>query len=85
MQIFSDGDIGGEDLLLTPLFEEIGGWLDGKGESFLVYTIPISVGFPAIQRVLENCSWEWFYGNIYDPTDGVTPLNWWDRFLAAER
>jgi len=23
----------------------------------------------------------WYYGNIYDRHDGVTPLHWWDEFL----
>jgi len=23
-----------------------------------------------------------YYGNVYDPTDGVTPLDWWQDFLA---
>ena len=22
----------------------------------------------------------WYYGNIYDPEDGITPLEWWLDF-----
>jgi hypothetical protein len=27
------------------------------------------------KEVSPNC--EWYYGNVYDLKDGVTPLNWW--------
>lgn len=71
---------------LTPLAQQLGGSLDGDATSanlaILVFTIPIAVGFPAIESLMANAkaispSCEWFYGNVYDPTDGVTPLNWW--------
>lgn len=60
----------------------LGGWLDGKSEHQLVYTIPVSVGFPAVEAVLDKLAalhppLEWYFGNVYDPRDGVTPLNWW--------
>jgi hypothetical protein len=71
---------------LIPLVDQLGGRLDGDAAfatlANLVFTIPVSAGFPAIERVMAiaqaiapGC--EWFYGNVYDPTDGVTPLNWW--------
>jgi hypothetical protein len=60
----------------------LGGKLDGKASMELVYTLPVSSGFASIERVLnalvlEYPSVEWYYGNVYDPKDGVTPLNWW--------
>lgn len=71
---------------LIPLARQIGGRLDGDAGftrlANLVFTFPIAAGFPAIESLMAkakemspNC--EWFYGNIYDPKDGVTPLNWW--------
>ena len=72
---------------LVPLAERIGGRLDGgassgKSSGVLVFTFPVSVGFPAIERVMAqvkslNPACKWYYGNVYDPKDGVTPLNWW--------
>jgi hypothetical protein len=40
---------------------------------------------PALQRLSESFmtpkskypGCQWIYGNVYDPADGVTPLNWW--------
>ena len=63
---------------------KIGGYLDGEshpGGSVLVFTIPVSVGFPAIERVMADVikqypESEWYYGNVY-AEDGITPLNWW--------
>lgn len=71
---------------LAPLAERIGGRLDGSvslgtsGE--IVFTFPVSVGFPAIEHVMAQAKvlspdCEWYYGNVYDSKDGVTPLNWW--------
>jgi len=74
---------------ITPLKEEItrrvtvlGGFLDGAIERGLVFTIPVRVGFSAIEEVFnalvqEYPGLEWYYGNVYDPRDGQTPLNWW--------
>lgn len=47
-----------------------------------MYTVPVSAGFVAIEGVLNGLNdrfpdYEWFYGNVYDPKDGETPLNWW--------
>jgi Domain of unknown function (DUF4265) len=65
----------------TKELASIGGWLDGKAKKELVFTIAASVGFPEIERVLDTLKLvlgvEWYYGNVYDPIDGVTPLNWW--------
>jgi hypothetical protein len=63
-------------------FTRVGGRLDGRAEKVLVFTIPVDVGFRAIEEVLGAVlakfrNLEWYYGNVYDPADGVTPLNWW--------
>jgi hypothetical protein len=62
--------------------EAIGGKLDGGGRTNLVFTIPVGVGFGRIEGVVQRAVKEipgstWMYGNVYDPVDGVTPLNWW--------
>ena len=68
--------------------ESIGGWHDGGVPSKLVVlTIPAKAGFAQIDAVLNrwveaNEPAEWYYGNVYDPKDGVTPLNWWAPPLA---
>jgi hypothetical protein len=68
------------------LAERIGGRLDGDAatsrNSMLVFTFPVNIGFPAIEGVMASAKalsprCEWFYGNVYDLNDGVTPLNWW--------
>ena len=46
---------------------------------FIVVTIPVTVGFPVIEAVVNSwtidhgCAWE--YGNVYD--DDGNPLGWW--------
>lgn len=49
---------------------------DGR---FLVVTLPVEVGFPAIQSAMNAWASEsgcdWSYGNVYDEND--QPLNWW--------
>jgi hypothetical protein len=48
----------------------------------LVLTVPLAAGFDAVARtfdaaVARHAGSAWLYGNVYDPADGVTPLNWW--------
>jgi hypothetical protein len=68
----------------TRAIEELGGRLDGYEGRELIYTVSAAVGFPAIEAALQRIKdefpvAEWFYGNVYEPTDGVTPLNWWKK------
>ena len=68
---------------LKPLKAE----LDYHNERILVYSIPVTAGFEAVEtafnRVLQERSGHamWLYANVYDPQDGETPLNWWQDFL----
>ena len=51
----------------------------------LIYSVHVSLGFAAIEALLNAAMDEqsaWFYGNVYDPADGTTPLNWWLEVLA---
>lgn len=62
--------------------ESLGGRLDGGYSRMLVLTIPIAAGFDTVARVLDDAvrrhaAASWLYGNVYDPADGMTPLDWW--------
>ena len=74
----------------APLEAEVrrlGGYLDGgsdhrDGASVRVFTVPVAAGFPAVEAafnsfVKHHPDAEWYFGNVYDPDDGTTPLNWW--------
>jgi hypothetical protein len=74
---------------LVPELEKLGGELDVETERVLVFSIHVSCGFSAIEEILEravanNVNAQWLYGNVYDPTDGETPLNWWQAILQPE-
>ncbi len=52
-------------------------------------SLPVSVGFPVIENVMERFlqaqpESEWYFGNVYDRRDGVTPLNWWKEEYRNE-
>jgi hypothetical protein len=73
---------------LTPELEKLGGELDTETERFLIYSIHVSCGFNTIEGLLNRYVTSegglWIYGNVYDPADGVTPLNWWLDILKPE-
>ena len=85
---------GNEELIhieqrLTPEFEIIGGCLDLQSTRGLVYTIHVSIGFKAIESLLNEACKDypevvWYYGNIYDAEDGTTPLEWWLDFDSQD-
>jgi hypothetical protein len=71
-------------LSITAEIEALGGYWDGGVKNLTIFTIPVSAEFDQIEPILnalvaKNTSVEWYYGNVYDLTDGVTPLNWWVR------
>jgi hypothetical protein len=78
VQIFSL-EADAVERVLGPQFTTLGGRLDGRTTKNLVYTVPVSAGFDAIEALFAELASpvEWHYGNVYDPKDGVTPLNWW--------
>jgi hypothetical protein len=70
------------DRSFTRLVLDAGGHRDGMSRTLIVYTFPISLGFELIEKLMcelvaQHQGAEWYYGNVYDPRDGVTPLNWW--------
>lgn len=72
---------------LTPPLEKLGAELDIETPRMLVYSIHVSCGFQAIENILNSVVSDdvaWMYGNVYDPADGVTPLNWWQDVLKPE-
>lgn len=86
VQLFGDDPAGNAishiESVLSEGFRGIGGRLDGRADRLLVYTVPVRAGFPKIERVLNDAvarvqGVNWFFGNVYDIEDGVTPLNWW--------
>lgn len=82
IQVFCGPRLSELEGVLSLRMGQLGGRLDGKEERLLVYTVPVSAGFPAIERCLAESvgrfpGAEWYFGNVYDPVDGTTPLNWW--------
>jgi hypothetical protein len=82
IQIFGRGDMNPVERLATERLSVLGGRLDGQSQRELVYTVPIVAGFPAVEAILNELvarfpAVDWYFGNVYDPSDGVTPLNWW--------
>ena len=70
---------------LTSNLEKLGGSLDLQTERALVYSIHVSIGFQTIEKLFndacgDNPDTVWYYGNVYDPEDGITPLEWWLDF-----
>lgn len=89
IRVFSRSDIQSLADALTPELEKLGGELDCETPRMLVYSIHVSCGFTTIENILNEFVGRdgqsaWMYGNVYDPTDGQTPLNWWQDLLKPE-
>jgi hypothetical protein len=74
----SDDDISA----LVAAFEPLGGLVETPDDRrFVVVTVPISAGFPAVETAVTDwatprlCEWE--YGNVYD--DNGIALGWWNE------
>lgn len=89
VRVFSRDEIAPIADALTPEIEKLGGDLDVETPRMLVYSIHVSCGFSVIEELLNQSVGEdtrsaWMYGNVYDPVDGQTPLNWWQEILKPE-
>lgn len=92
IRIYSRDDIRSLNDSITPEMELMGGTLDIQTPRMLVYSIHVSCGFEPIEALLTkviannmaNNSSQWLYGNVYDPNDGITPLNWWIDILKPQ-
>jgi hypothetical protein len=68
---------------LAPDVESLGGSMDAQIPGLITFTIPVDVGFPAIERGFSAATEQhpgagWQYSNVYDPATG-DPLGWWSR------
>lgn len=89
IRVFSKGDISALSDAITPELEKLGGELERETPRLLSYAIHVSCGFEAIEDILnrhvgQDGNSTWVYGNVYDPKDGTTPLNWWLDILKPE-
>jgi len=88
VRVFCRGDSTELSDRLTPQLEKLGGELDMETPRLLVYSIHVSCGFDKIEEILngacDGANSVWYYGNVYDPQDGQTPLNWWQDILKPE-
>ena len=82
VQVYSSEPIEMHKRSLEEQVVKLKGVLDGAIEKGMVFTIPVAAGFPNIEKIFNsfveaNPKAQWVYGNVYDPEDGVTPLDWW--------
>ncbi|MCW8195625.1 DUF4265 domain-containing protein [Proteobacteria bacterium 005FR1] len=86
--VFSRGDVKALSEVLTPEIEKLGGSLDLETDRMLVYSVHVSLGFKTVEDILNKHTGSgesiWQYGNVYDPADGQTPLNWWLDVLKPQ-
>lgn len=87
--VFSRDDVIALSETLTPEVEKLGGQLDLETDRMLVYSVHVSLGFKAIEELFNKHLGDrkqavWQYGNVYDPADGQTPLNWWVDILKPQ-
>lgn len=81
VQLVSAGPVAPLRGELAERAARLGGRLDRELERALVFRIPVTAGFAAIEAVFdgwvaEHPDWEWSFVNVYDPADGTTPLGW---------
>ncbi len=86
LRVFRKNDIHELENRLTPEVEKLDGNLDLKTKRALSYSLHVNLGFAAIESLFDNVMAQypdsvWYYGNVYDPNDGTTALNWWDSFI----
>lgn len=87
--VLSRGNVKALSEALTPELEKLGGQLDMETDRMLVYSVHVSLGFQTIEDILNKhigpaSESIWQYGNVYDPADGQTPLNWWVDILKPQ-
>jgi hypothetical protein len=87
VQLFSREPVAPFRQELATQVQRLGGTLDGGVERGLAFTVPVSIGFPAVESLFNSWvaghpGWEWYFGNVYDPADGVTPLGWWNQDIT---
>lgn len=63
--------------------EQFGGVCDGGGNKHLIFSVPVSFGFPAVEKLLDGLVGQypgstWLFANVYDPWNDFKPLGWWE-------
>jgi len=86
IRVFSKNKLDELELVLTPEVEKLDGSLDLQTPRALSYSLHVNLGFAVIEALFDNVMASftgtvWYYGNVYDPRDGLTPLNWWNSFI----
>ena len=66
--------------------EKLGGICDGGGNINLVFSVPVSIGFPAIEALFNDLVKQypgssWLFGNVFDPWNDFKPLRWWENLI----
>ena len=89
VRVFRKADIEVLESILTPQVEMHEGTLDIQTNRALSYSLHVNLGFAVVEALFDNAMAAysdsvWYYGNVYDPADGVTPLNWWDSFWDVD-
>ncbi|MDH5708148.1 MAG: DUF4265 domain-containing protein [Hylemonella sp.] len=82
VQVFAEASLAPHQASLSLVVESLGGRLDAAIDQALVFTVPATVGFDALETVFNSFARTapgvtWMYGNVFDPRDGCTPLDWW--------
>jgi hypothetical protein len=89
VQVWYPGlDLAGRvDAELVPAVTAMGGTLDGREQELSSFTIPLTAGMAAIERLFND--WvdrvdgaTWSFGNAYEE-DGATPLAWLAEELGS--
>lgn len=63
--------------------KQFGGICDGGGNTNLIFSVDVDLGFPAVERLFHDLVAQypgssWFFGNVYDPWNNFQPLGWWE-------
>lgn len=83
IQMFSELPVSPFIAEIEEMVTTLGGTVDGLIEQGVVVTIPFKTGFKTVENVFDSYvekhnGIKWYYGNVYDPVDGVTPIGWWE-------
>ena len=87
VRVFAKSDLASIQARLAKDLAALDAECEVANERALVYCINIKQGFDAIEAAFNTAlqgrtDAMWLNANVYDPVDGVTPLNWWLDYLA---
>jgi len=82
IRLFARAGISAMAATLGPALNSFDGEIEHEDERMLVFSVPVSAGFGAIEAVMTQLlegqgDAAWRYGNVYD-AEGE-PLNWWPQ------